>query len=327
MKGLVAFALALGIATAASAADFDMDSSFPANPTVGTGQFAFDLTMQVSLSATGVNGSFTVYVNSRDGSMALENPHTTLWALGMKDIPDLQVHQVIARTGEIMVCGIHPETGKGCLTLAGNPAAFWAPIREGMLYRDASTFFASVPRTNQNNVPCCQPGTAGAAHMAGKGVSGEKLVFWFDPGAATVRTQRPFLGPGVGIMKDAIGRTNRVVRHFWVDPPEGQSPVGSIMMHLDRLTSVHHSIDVSSYPFVSAFGARSIGDSLLLSDWMRSQGADIQSLARTLEDCLEGEAGADCRAHYRDRIKRIEAEIKARVLDFGVQNGLPGLGD
>lgn len=327
MKGLVAFALALGFASAASAAEFDRDSSFPANPTVGTGQFAFDLTMQVSLRATGIDGNFTVLVNSRDGSMALEDPHTTLWALGLQDIPDLQIHQVIARTGELLVCGTHPETGKGCMTLGGSLASFWVPIREGMLARDSEAFFASATLTDQSAVPCCQPGTENLTHMAGKGASGETLAFWFDPGAATVRTQRPFLGPGVGIMKDRISRTNRVVRHFWVDPPEGQSPVDSIMMHLDRLTMGRNNIDVSDYPLVTAFAAPSIGDALLLSDWMRAQGADIQGLARELESCLEGAAGADCRAFYRDRIDEIEAQMKARVLEFGIQQGLPGLGD
>lgn len=323
MRWLAAIILVLASVTAVAAADFSADSSFPANPAVGTGRFGFDLEMQVSLRATGVNGTVTVYVNSRDGSMALANPHTSLWALGMQDIPDLQIHQVISRTGEILVCGVHPKAGKGCLTLAGNSSLLWASVRNNMVGHDARTFFTTVGSTNQSDVPCCQPGTEGAAHMAGRGRSGELLVFWFDPGRATVRTKRPFLGPGVGVMKDQLSHTNRIVRHFWVKPPEGESPVSSVMMHLDRFKQARHTVDIADYPLVTAFSAPAIGDAANISDWMRMRGADIQQLSRQMANCEQGAAGNDCRTHYRQRIKTIEASIKERVLGFGRQHGLP----
>ena len=328
MKALFAIVTAVMLVTAAQAAAFGSASSFAPNPIVGTGDFDFDLEMRIDVKATGIDGKMTLYVNSADGSMALENPHTTAWAFGMPDLPDMQIHQVVWRSGEFLVCGIHHEAGKGCLTFGSELSPLWTGIRAARITEDAAAFFATVPETGQDAVPCCQPGSGGLAHMAGRGWTGERIVFWFDPGSATTRITPPFVGPGVGIMKDRISRTTRVVRHFFVDPPDGQSPVGAIILHLDRLTTARHGFDLTDYPLVTAFSAPAIGEAGLLSDWMRQQGAEIQHLTRQMEsECDAGAAGNDCRKAYRARIKAVEELIKSKVFAFGSKFGLPGLGD
>lgn len=302
----------------AIAADFNTPSAFRANPETGTGRFAFDLEMQVTLRSAQASGSFTVLVNSRDGSMALDNPHAALWGLGMQDVPGLQIHHVIFRTGNVMACGVHPQSGQACLPLG---ASGWvAQIMPMLAQADAEQFFTSIRTTDQRAVPCCLPEAQGLEQLRGQSVDGSFVTFWFDPGTATTATTIPFLGPGVGIIKDFNARRNRVVKHVHVKPPES----ASFELNLDQLTRVNKTVDLSGYQLVTAFTTDGLSEANGLSAWIMGRGREIQALSREMADtCPKGRAGNDCRTEFRARIKSLEDEIKARALGFGSRHGLP----
>ncbi|PKO90967.1 MAG: hypothetical protein CVU15_11170 [Betaproteobacteria bacterium HGW-Betaproteobacteria-1] len=301
-------------------ADFDAQSRFTPNPQSGVGRFVFDLEMRVTLRSTQASGPFTVLVNSRDGSMVLDNPHITLWALGMPDVPGLQIHHVLYRPGNLMACGIHSQTGEVCLPLG---ASDWvATIMPALSELNAEHFFASARESDQTAAPCCLPEARGLEHLRGQGRDGSWISFWFDPGISTTPTQVPFLGPGVGVIKDQIARKNRVVRHIHV------MPVGteSFEMHLDHLSGANRSLDLSRFRVVSAFTTTGLSEANDLSAWIMASGREIQALSREMaEVCAKGRAGNDCRAEYRVRIKALEHEIKMRALGYGAAHGLPGV--
>jgi hypothetical protein len=318
MRALGFLFLFLGSALPATAADFDAPSTFRPNPETGAGRFVFDLEMQVKLRSPQASGPFTVLVNSRDGSMALDNPHASLWGLGMQDVPGLQIHHVIYRSGSMMACGAHPQSGHACLLLG---ASGWvAQIMPMIADADAERFFTSARTTDQRAAPCCLPETQGLEHLRGQSVDGSYVTFWFDPGTATTATAAPFLGPGVGIIKDFNVRRNRVARHIHVKPSES----ASFELHLDRLTRINKTVNLSNYNLVTAFTTDGLSQANALSARIMGRGREIQALSREMADtCPKGRAGNDCRTEFRARIKSLEDEIKASALGFGSRHGLP----
>lgn len=323
---LLALALALpgaaGLLAAATAAGgLGPDSSFPANPVGGTGRFAFDLEMRIEIESDKVSGPATVYVNSRDGSMALANPHTALWALGMPDVPGLQIHHVILRAGEAMVCGVHPQQGQGCMLLGKAPS----PLTAASLSRQqAEAYFRSVSLTDQDNAPVDVAGTDGLEHVHGMGADLTAITFWFDPGRSTVATHMAFLGPGVGVMRDLRSNTNRIVRHSFYDMNLAERhPMSWMSIHLRDMRKIVHRIDTSRYPLVTAFTPGGSRGAAGLSDWMRTQGRQIAAWQRSLEACPDGPPGSGCREEYRGKIKRLQDIMKARVRAFGNAEGIP----
>ncbi|MBL0935388.1 MAG: hypothetical protein IBJ07_11645 [Rhizobiaceae bacterium] len=250
------FLMAL-ILLSSGAAGFGAESGFRANPATGVGTFAFDLEISFDLRSDRASGAATVYVNSRDGSMALANPHASLWAFGMQDIPGLQIHHVIVRAGEIMACGRHPLHGDGCLPFGGDIVpgfSAWASAEA------AERFFASVASTDQSRAPGFVVGTKGLDYVHGSGAPDEDVTFWFDPGPSTVATHMPFLGPAVGVMKDYRDRRTKVVRHAYIRFAEGRAPVRWLSIRLNRLAQRSHQIDLSGYAVVTAFTAPALGE-------------------------------------------------------------------
>lgn len=303
---------------------FGPDSGFPPNPANGLGQFAFDLEMSVEIRSDRASGRARIHVNSKDGSMALADPHVSLWAFGMQDIPGLQIHHVVVRTGEIMACGRHPLYGEGCMPVGGDIV----PGFSNWAAEDAAErFFASAASTDQSLAPGFVVGTEGLSHVNGTGASGEDVTLWFDPGQSTIATQMPFLGPAVGVMKDYRDRRNKVVRHAYIRFAAGQSPVSWLSVHLERLTKRTQRIDLSGYALVSAFTAPALGEANRLGERIMGRGADIQALSREIEACARGTAGRDCREELRGRVEAIEDLIRNDAFRFGRRHGLPMPGD
>ncbi len=312
------WALALIVPDASA---FNADSRFAPNPPSGqSGRFAFDLRLDVGFQSDRAAGPITVFVNSRDGSMALDNPHVTLWALGMQDIPGLQIHHAIIRESELMACGRHPEFGDGCLPMGGDIVpgfSAWAAQVE------AERFFASASTARAADFP---PAPAAVRHLArldGYMQEGVKASFWFDPGHATVATQMPFLGPGVGVMKDRISRSNRVVRHAHYVFPPAEHALRYLSIQLADLSRTQHRVDLSGYPLVTAFTAPALGQAQAVGIDILGLGAQVQAIARDMEEsCPHGSPGNECRAEYRQRIQALEAQIHQRASDFARQHGL-----
>jgi len=137
----------------------------------------------------------------------------------------------------------------------------------------------------------------------------------------TTATTIPFLGPGVGIIKDFNARRNRVVKHVHVKPRES----GSFELHLDRLTQVSKTVNLSGYQLVTAFTTDGLSEANDLSAWIMGRGQEIQALSREMADsCSTGRGGNDCRSGFRARIKALEDEIKFRALGFRSRHNLPG---
>ena len=156
--GATALAAPLFSPAPVAAQSFEADSPFPANPESGLGVFAFDLVIRMDMASDRASGPITLFVNSRDGSMALENPHTTLWALGMPDMPDVAIHHVIFRHGEIMACGVHPFVGEACMQLGQAMGPGLALMTNTAMAED---FYESVRWTDQDGAPDDLAGTRG----------------------------------------------------------------------------------------------------------------------------------------------------------------------
>lgn len=306
-------------ATPASATDFGASSRFPANPASGNGSFAFDLQMRISIESDRASGDATVYVNSNDGSMAVADPHLTLWAFGAQDIPGLQVHQLILRRGELMACGRHPEYGDGCVPMGGAAAGAFQ-----MAVADARAFLVSPHMMDEAAARADLGDTQGLEPIVGSMRDGTLAAFWVEPGQSTVATQQPFLGPGVGVLKDYRVNRNRTVRIASFGFAEVESThLRWMIVRLRDLRSATHRLDNSRYPLVTAFTSEGIAEANDIGRWIMTQGRQISALHRQMEGCLRGKEGDDCRAEYRAQIKRLEDEIHARAMGFGARHGLP----
>lgn len=295
------------------------NAGVPANPAGALGNYVFDLQMQVEIASDKVSGPITLYVNSHDGSMALANPHTTLWALGMPDIPELQIHHVIVRPGKSLVCGQHPTQGLACVWL-GNTTS---PLMMAWIgEEDMREYFASLAYTDPDNAPVDIAGTQGLAFVHGRNEAMVAKTFWFDPGRPTVSTQMPFLGPGVGIMRDLRSNTNRVVRYAFFDFHLADAPLSWLQLHLADMRRAVHRIDTGRYRLIDAFSSEAIAQSGDIASWMQAQGRQIQAWRRSLDTCPQGQVGSDCRAEYRAKIKRLEDLIRTRARAFASERGV-----
>ena len=96
--------------------------------------------------------------------MALANPHTALWALGMSAIPGLQIHQAVFRHGEVMVCSVHPDYGEGCMQVG---EAHSSLVAAALGREQAQLYFNSVRLTDQDNAPVDVEGRRGLEHVHG----------------------------------------------------------------------------------------------------------------------------------------------------------------
>ncbi|OYW36773.1 MAG: hypothetical protein B7Z42_11585, partial [Brevundimonas sp. 12-68-7] len=64
------------------AQSFDADSRFPANSLYEPAVHRFDLEMRIELWQGGTRGDFSLFVNSRDGTMAVLDPELARWVFG-----------------------------------------------------------------------------------------------------------------------------------------------------------------------------------------------------------------------------------------------------
>lgn len=316
---IIMAAAALVALAPANAADFGASSRFPANPASGNGRYAFDLEMRVSIESDRGSGDATIYVNSADGSMAVADPHLTLWAFGAPDIPGLQVHQLIIRRGEIMACGRHPDYGNGCMQMGGAGAGAFH-----MAVADARAFLASDRGIDEAAARADLGDTSGLQPISGQMRDGTLATFWVEPGQSTIATQEPFLGPGVGVLKDYRVNRNRTVRiaSFGFAEVE-EMPLQWMTMRLRDLRQSTHRLDSSAYPLVTAFSSAGVSEATDLSAWITAQGRQVAALQQQLDACPRGRSGSDCRAEYRAQIKALEDQIRARALGFGARHGLP----
>lgn len=89
-------------------------SDFPPNPPLihpastavaPAARFQFDIAMDVDFEFGQGPIRARVFVNSRDGSMLLDNPHTALWAFGAQGLDKITVHHLLFQSGRALACG------------------------------------------------------------------------------------------------------------------------------------------------------------------------------------------------------------------------------
>jgi len=261
----------------------------------GSRRFDFDLLLEVDLESDRVSGRIALHVNSADGTMALANSHVTLWALGMPDLPDVDVHHVVQWPGGALLCGRHPMVGQACLPFGAAPSGLGMLTGEAL----ARDFFASYLLFDQDNAPVDIAGTEGLALVHGRGADGTMISLWFDPGRSTV-SGAPFIGPGVGIVQDYAAGHARVVRHAFFDFATVESPVRWLAMRLISLRQTAHRIDVSAYPVIDLFSMGGLAGANALGQAGRPTAMQV----RAFEEMGDRNRADATEAAYLDRVRR-----------------------
>ena len=314
--GLLAVAvLALaGAAPPSQAADFSANSRFPDNPESELGLYRFDLRIRQNIDSSEGIGAITYYVNSADNSMMI--PASGLgawWPRG--EFAQGRLEFVIRQAdGDFMACGQHQDLGPACLLLGDNfgPAFGW--LRHMTWHRQFLDSIAETPQALGEG-----PG-GGARGVRGRGQDAY-LQMWFDPGTSTVATQMPFLGLGVGVMKDFRVRSNRTVRRLRVEGMDMDG--GDLVMDLLELVPARASQDTSMYRFVTAFTTQGVEEAVQLGQQGLSLQAQARGIQEALDACPKGRDGRDCRERERARMKALEDQFRQQALDYGRRHGLP----
>src|SRR5690606_25976391 len=114
-------------------------------------------------------------------------------------------------------------------------------------------------------------GPGGAVQgLRGRGENGY-LQFWVSRNAHPVATRMPWLGLGVGLMKDERVRANRLVRRMRAEGADSDG--GDLVMDLIELEAARIEADTTPYRFVTAFTARGLDEAMALGH----QAVDIQA--------------------------------------------------
>ncbi len=332
--GLVVFGLAP--AAPARAVGYEQDSRFPANPPLAHGtteaaarasQYGFDLRMDVEIDIGSGPKPARVFVNSRDGSMLLDQPTLTLWAFGAGDLINrVSVHHLLIDDGQALACG-EPRDARTAAQaeqlVASQRLCFGvgqlSPVINATNAEAArQIFFDSVLLSPPSPPPGMLPGAAQLEAVAGETPSG-RLTLWLEPGSSTIATRAPFLGPGVGVLKDPRVNRNRVVRHAWLHSPQHagtQLPVDTFIT-LRTLQPVSRSVALSGYKRVTAFATHRSYDP------GRSHGGleQMQVLSRQLRDGLQQVELMDRNGNCRGA-QQLYSSLMVRLAEFQGRHGL-----
>ncbi|MCP9888368.1 hypothetical protein KBY96_10570 [Cyanobium sp. ATX 6A2] len=210
---LVLTVFGLAPAAPARAVGYEQDSRFPANPPLAHGtteaaarasQYGFDLRMDVEIDIGSGPRPARVFVNSRDGSMLLDQPTLTLWAFGAGDLINrVSVHHLLIDDGQALACG-EPRDARTAAQaeqlFASQRLCFGVGQLSPVINATSSgraqrMFFADVLPSPPAPPPGTLPGAAQLEAVAGETPSG-RLTLWLEPGSSTIATRAPFLGPG-----------------------------------------------------------------------------------------------------------------------------------
>jgi hypothetical protein len=147
------------------------------------------------------------------------------------------------------------------------------------------------------------------------------MQVWVGRNPSPIATQMPFLGAGVGVMKDFRIRANRTVhRTRWEG---GDIDGGDLVIDLVEMGPARMERDTSLYRIVTAFTAEGLAEAMAIG----GQVPDFVGQARAIEEamaaCPSGRAGIECRKFNRERMKELNERVRDQALDFGRRHGLP----
>ncbi|GGA81303.1 hypothetical protein GCM10011521_19560 [Arenimonas soli] len=303
-----------GAITATQAAEFNANSRFEANPESELGLYRFDLRIRQRIDSSEGIGTITYYVNSADNSMMIPASGLGAWWPGGEFAQGRLEFVIRQADGDFMACGEHQDVGPACLLLGENlgPAFGW--LRDMGWHQAFLDSIASTPQTLGEG-----PG-GGAQGVRGRGQDAY-LQMWFDRGTSTVATRMPFLGLGVGVMKDFRVRSNRTVTRLRVEGMDKDG--GDVVMDLVELVPARASRDTSLYHFVTTFTAQGVEEAVQIGQQGLSLQAQARGIQEALDACPKGRAGRDCRERERARMKALEDQFRQQALDYGRRHGLP----
>lgn len=304
----------LAMLRARAEAAFAADSAFPRNPESDMGVHRFDLRLRQLIDSAEGLGEITYFVNSADNSMYF--PH---WGLGSwlpaNQFDQGEFHFMLRQAdGDTILCGKHVDIGPACLHLGEELGGGFAWLRNMSLHRE---FLASIPRTPQT----LGEGPGGAVQgLRGRGADAY-LQFWVSRNAHPVATQMPYLGLGVGLMKDHRVRANRLVKRMRAEGADSDG--GDLVMDLLELEAARIEADTTPYRFVTAFTARGLDEAMAIGQHGLDIQAEVMAIEQALAACPQGRTGRECRATQRERREALQERFRQQVIDYGRRHGLP----
>lgn len=296
-------------------AAFAANSSFPPNPESEIGRYRFDLMIRQLIDSSEGLGEITYFVNSADNSQLFLPGLMGNWMPGGGHFPQGEVHFAVRQAdGDVFICGKHRDIGPACLLLGDDIGPAFAWLRDTTSHRH---FLASVPRTPQT----LGEGPGGNVQgLRGEG-NGIMLQIWVSRRASAIATQMPFLGAGVGVMKDTRIRANRLVRRTrWEG---GDLDGGDLVFDLVAIGPAEQSVDSSDYRFVTAFTGQGLAEAMAFGNQLPAWQGEARAIQEALDACPSGRAGSDCRKLHRQRMKELNERVRDQALDFGRRHGLP----
>lgn len=303
-------------------------SDFPPNPPLvhfsseaaaSSKRFQFDIAMDVDFEFGQDPIRARVFVNSRDGSMLLDNPHTALWASDAQGLDKITVHHLLVQSGRALACGEpHDERRRqDAQTLFG---AERVCIEAGQLFSYViddderihhQLFFEMADR--QRPPPGRFDHDRSLDFIGGPTTSGE-LSLWMDPGRATFVTDRLFLGPGVGLAFDPRSGHVRVVRHALIQMPQnrGTSLPEEVALTLITIEPARHQMTLAGYKHVTAFTTgdryfRDVPGSGGGIDQMNQLSAELARVMREVERMDQAGDCASAQRAYAGMMQKLQA--------------------
>ena len=295
-------------------AAFRANSRFPPNPESELGLYRFDLRIRQLIDSTEGLEEITYFVNSADNSMLFPDWGLANW-LPIDAFAQGKLDFVIRQAdGDLLACGEHRDFGPACVVLGENLGAAAGWLRNMTLHTRFLDSIASTPQT-------LAEGPGGAVQgLRGRGQDAF-LQMWVSRHASPIATQMPYLGLGVGLMKDSRIRANRLVKRLVIEG--GDVDVGDLVFDLIELVPARSEQDTSLYHFVTAFTAQGVEEAVQIGQQGLSLQAEARGIQEALDACPKGRDGRVCRERERARMKALEDQFRQQALDYGRRHGLP----
>lgn len=290
------------------------DSTFPANPDTVPGRYRFDLRLRQLVDSADGLVDMTCFANSRDASLLCPEWGLGGWTLGMGSAQGQLDFVLRQADGDVLVCGQHRDMGPACVQLGDEIGPAFAWLRNMGLNRAFLDSISGTPQTLGD-------GPRGAVQGVRGRTADGFLQLWFDRRGSGIATRMPWIGMGVGLLRDERARVVRTVRGARFEGADRDG--GDVILELIELAPARIDRDLAGYRLVTAFTARGREESGSIATRMMAMQREAAGVRAELDACPRGQAGRDCRAHHRERLKAIDQRAKDMALDFGRRHGLP----
>lgn len=295
------------------------DSAFPANPDGVPGRYRFDLRLRQRVDSADGLVDMTCFANSRDASLLCPDWGLTGWTLGVTPAQGTLEFVLRQADGDVLACGQHREFGPSCVQLGDELGPAFAWLRNMILLQGFLDSIADTPQV-LGEPPERGAGAGGVQGVRGRTANGF-LQLWFDRQASPIATRMPWIGLGVGVLRDERARVVRTVRRARMEGADRDG--GDIVLDLVELAPARLERDLAGYRVVTAFTARGLDEAMSLSAQLHAMQREAVGIRAELDACPSGRDGRDCRDHHRARLRALEERTRALALGFGARHGLP----